>query len=91
MRELFGDRVDALELTRTTYVERSPGDAHDYVAFFQEAFGPLVALRGLLGADRERLAALDRDFREFAERANSAAEGEHAEYDYEYLLVVART
>ncbi len=91
VRELFGDRVGSLELTRTRYVERSPGDARDYVAFFEETFGPLVALRGLLGADPERLAALDRDFREFAERANSAAEGEPAEYEYEYLLVVART
>jgi SAM-dependent methyltransferase len=91
VRELFGDRVESLELTRTSYVERSPGDASEYVTFFQETFGPLVALRGLLGAEPERLAALDRDFREFAERRNSAAEGAPAEYEYEYLLVVART
>jgi SAM-dependent methyltransferase len=91
VRDLFGDRVDSLQLTRTSYVERSPGDAGGYTAFFEETFGPLVALRGLLASEPERLAALDRDFREFAERANSAADGEPAEYEYEYLLVVART
>jgi SAM-dependent methyltransferase len=90
VRELFGDRVASLELTRRSYVERSPGDADDYVAFFQETFGPLVALRGLLSVEPERLAALDRDFREFAERANSGPPGGPAEYEYEYLLVVAR-
>jgi SAM-dependent methyltransferase len=90
VRELFEDRVTSLELTRTSYVERSPGDAGDYVAFFQETFGPLVALRGLLAAEPERLAALDEDFRAFADRANSGPQDGPAEYEYEYLLVVAR-
>jgi SAM-dependent methyltransferase len=91
VRDLFGDRVESLELTRRSYVERSPGDAGAYVAFFQETFGPLVALRGLLAAEPERLAALDRDFRKFAERANSGPPGGPAEYEYGYLLVIART
>jgi SAM-dependent methyltransferase len=91
VRDLFGDRVASLQLARTSYVERSPGDTEGYVAFFQETFGPLVALRGLLGAEPERLAALDEDFRMFAEHANSGPPGGPAEYEYEYLLVVART
>ncbi len=91
VRRLFGDRVDSLELTRRSYVERSPGDARDYVAFFEETFGPMVALRGLLAEDPGRLAALDEDFRAFAESANSGPPDGPAEYEYEYLLVVART
>jgi 2-polyprenyl-6-hydroxyphenyl methylase/3-demethylubiquinone-9 3-methyltransferase len=90
VRDLFGDRVESLDLTRKSYVERSPGDAGDYVAFFQETFGPLVALRSLLAGEPERLAALDEDFEAFAQRANSAADGEPAQYEYEYLLVVVR-
>ena len=90
VRELFGERVASLELTRTSYVERSPGDMDDYVVFFQETFGPLVALRSLLGAEPDRLAALDEDFRAFAERANSGPPDGPAEYEYEYLLVIAR-
>jgi SAM-dependent methyltransferase len=89
VRELFGARVSSLELTRKTYVERSPGSARDYADFFAETFGPLIAIRGLLAEDPSRLAALDRDFLAFAERSNTGSE-DAAEYVYDYLLVVAR-
>ena len=42
-------------------------------------------------ADRpDTLAALDRDFLEFATRSNQGPPGGPAEYRYEYLLVVGR-
>jgi len=90
VRDLFGDRVASLDMTRKEYVERSPGGPDDYVAFFKETFGPAVALHAFLGDQPERAAAFDREFREFATRANQGAPGSHAEYHYEYLLVVAR-
>ncbi len=89
LRDLFGDRLASLELTRSSYVERSPGGPAEYVAFFKETFGPVIALYGFLADQPERLAALDRDFHDFATRANSGSP-EAAEYRYEYLLVVAR-
>jgi ubiquinone/menaquinone biosynthesis C-methylase UbiE len=90
VRELFGDRVASLELLRRSYVERSPGDPAAYCQFFKQTFGPIVALRTQLVNEPERLAALDRDFLEFATRANEAPPDRPAEYRYEYLLVVAR-
>jgi ubiquinone/menaquinone biosynthesis C-methylase UbiE len=90
VRELFGDRVASLELLRRSYVERSPGDPAAYCEFFKQTFGPIVALRIQLVNEPERLAALDRDFLEFATRANEAPPDRPAEYRYEYLLVVAR-
>jgi ubiquinone/menaquinone biosynthesis C-methylase UbiE len=90
VRELFGDRIAALELTRRSYVEYSPGDPAAYCDFFKETFGPVIALRAALESDPDRLAALDRDFLEFATRANQAPADRPAEYPYEYLLVVAR-
>ena len=90
VRELFGGRVASLDMTRKEYVERSPGGSDDYVDFFKETFGPAVALQGFLGDQPERAAAFDREFREFATRANEGAPGSQAEYRYEYLLVVAR-
>lgn len=90
VRELFGDRVASLEMTRKEYVERSPGSPDDYVDFFMETFGPAVALHAFLGDQPKRAAAFDREFREFATRANRGAPGGQAEYHYEYLLVVAR-
>jgi SAM-dependent methyltransferase len=89
VRELFGDRVESLELARGEYVERA-ASPQAYVELFQETFGPIVALRALLVHQPDRAAALDRDFLEFAARANEGPAGGPAEYRYAYLLVVAR-
>jgi SAM-dependent methyltransferase len=88
VRELFGDRLASLQMTRHTNVERSPGDPAAYCDFFKETFGPVIALRTELASEPDRLAALDRDFLEFATRANQAPPGQPAEYPYEYLLVI---
>jgi 2-polyprenyl-6-hydroxyphenyl methylase/3-demethylubiquinone-9 3-methyltransferase len=90
VRELFGDRVSSLDLTRKGYVERSPGGSAEYVEFFKETFGPVIGLYGFLAEDPDRLAALDREFLDFAIRSNAARPEDPAEYHYEYLLVVAR-
>jgi SAM-dependent methyltransferase len=90
VRELFGDRVDSLRATRAEYVERA-ATPRDYVRLFEQTFGPLIAVRGLLAGETERAAELDRDLLAFAERANRGSPGGPAEYPYEYLLVVART
>jgi SAM-dependent methyltransferase len=90
LRELFGDRVTSLKLTRRVLVERHPGGPSGYWAFYRETFGPVVALRRLLAGDAERLAAFDRDCLEFVARANSGPPGGPAELRYEYVVVVAR-
>jgi 2-polyprenyl-6-hydroxyphenyl methylase/3-demethylubiquinone-9 3-methyltransferase len=89
VRELFGDRVGALELVRKRYIERA---AHPqaYCDLFKRTFGPTIAVYEALAAQPERAAALDRDFLDFAERSNRGPAGGPAEYEYEYLLVVAR-
>ena len=89
VRELFGDRVEQLELTRGEYVERA-ASPRAYCDFFKETFGPVVAVYASLAAEPERAAELDREFLEFATRANEARPGGPAEYRYEYLLAVAR-
>ena len=90
VRELFGDRVASLHMSRHTNVEHSPGDPAAYCDFFKETFGPLIALRTELANEPDRLAALDRDFLEFATRTNQAPPSQPAQYPYEYLLVVGR-
>ncbi|HEY2199331.1 MAG TPA: methyltransferase domain-containing protein [Mycobacterium sp.] len=89
VRELFGERVEWLELARREYVERAP-NPRDYCELFKETFGPVVGIRAGIADQPERLAAFDRDFLEFATRANSGAPEGPAEYVYDYLLVVAR-
>ena len=87
--ELFGDRVASLDMRRAHYVERAPSP-RDYCELFNRTFGPAVGLRASLADRPERAAALDRDFLEFATRANRGGSDGPAEYPYEYLLVVAR-
>ena len=87
--ELFGDRVDSLETTRSEYVEKAASPS-DYVALFAETFGPIIALRAFLADQPERAAALERESLEFATRENLGATDGPAEYRYEYLLAVAR-
>jgi ubiquinone/menaquinone biosynthesis C-methylase UbiE len=89
VRELFGARVDSLEMTRREYVERADSP-RDYRELFKRTFGPVVAVYASLADQPARLAALDRDFLDFATRSNRGARGGPAEYGYEYLLVVAR-
>ncbi|HEU0024556.1 MAG TPA: methyltransferase domain-containing protein [Thermoleophilaceae bacterium] len=88
VRELLGDRVASLRMDRSEYVERaaSPGDYRD---FFKATFGPMIAVSASLADQPEQAAAFDRDFLDFATRGNRGAEGEPAQYVYEYLLVVA--
>ena len=86
---LVGDRVESLEMTHRHYVERVAGP-HAYLELFKQTFGPVVGIYATLAGEPERVAALDRDFLEFATRANSGPPQGPAEYRYEYLLVVAR-
>jgi ubiquinone/menaquinone biosynthesis C-methylase UbiE len=89
VRELFGDGVSSLELTRREYVEKA-ATPQEYVRLFEETFGPLVGLRLYLADQADGAAALDRDFLDFATRANRGNADGPAEYPYEYLLAVAR-
>ncbi|MGH7263854.1 MAG: SAM-dependent methyltransferase, partial [Candidatus Rokuibacteriota bacterium] len=89
VRELFGDRVESLEMTRGEYVERA-GSPREYYELFRETFGPVVAIYASLADQPARAAALDRAFLDFVTRANRGPRGGPAQYPYEYLLVIAR-
>ncbi len=87
VRELFGERVSALEMTRRHYVERRPGGPQAFLDYYKETFGPVIAVYATL--DDDRRAELDREALEFVERWNT---GEvDAELPVEYLLIVAET
>ena len=89
LRELFGDRVEWLELSRSDYAERA-ASPRAYVELFKRTFGPVVGIYASLAEQPDRLAALDRDFLEFATRSSSGAPEGPAEYRYEYLLAIGR-
>ena len=88
MAELFANRVVSLQTRRSTYVERA-AQPSDCCRLVKETFGPAVAIYASLADEPDRVAALDREFLDFATAANSGPDGGPAEYVYEYLLLVA--
>jgi 2-polyprenyl-6-hydroxyphenyl methylase/3-demethylubiquinone-9 3-methyltransferase len=89
VRKLFGQRVASLEMTRREYVEHA-ASPRAYLDLFKQTFGPMVAICAGLAGQPNRAAALDRDFLEFAGRANKGEPEGPVQLPYEYLLVVAR-
>jgi ubiquinone/menaquinone biosynthesis C-methylase UbiE len=89
VQRIFGDRVTSLEMTRASYTERAASPS-DYCELFNQAFGPVIAIRASLGDEPDALANFDRRFLQFAIESNRGAVNGPAEYEYDYLMVVAR-
>ncbi|RPI10718.1 MAG: hypothetical protein EHM63_02740 [Actinobacteria bacterium] len=90
VKDVFGDRVESLETREMVYTERAPSP-QEYVGLYKETFGPVISVYEALQDEPDRVATLDREFLEFAERADRGTPGDWAEYPYEYVVVVART
>jgi SAM-dependent methyltransferase len=88
VRALLGARVTDLEFRReqlrVDHFDR-PADFRDY---FKSRYGPTIAAYRNIGADADRVAALDRDLAELAR--TSDLEPGRTVLDWEYLLVTAR-
>jgi 2-polyprenyl-6-hydroxyphenyl methylase/3-demethylubiquinone-9 3-methyltransferase len=89
VRELFGTRVSSIEASERVLVETVPGPPVDYCAFFKQTFGPVIAAFANVKDDSERTAALDREFLDFATKANTGPPEGPTELRFEYLLVLA--
>lgn len=90
VQALFQGRLTDLQVTRQFSVERARSPA-EYVRFFSEAFGPIVAIRaGLEDRPAER-AAFDRAFLEAVVRWNGGRASGPVAIGYECLMVVATT
>jgi ubiquinone/menaquinone biosynthesis C-methylase UbiE len=85
VQELLGDALEPLRMERDSVVVDDFARPAELVEYYKRWFGPTIAAYESVAGDPERLAALDRDFLDFATR--SARGGT---YEYEYLLVVGR-
>jgi ubiquinone/menaquinone biosynthesis C-methylase UbiE len=90
VRELFGDRVRELELSKHTAVVDHFATPEDLVAYYKRHFGPTIAAYKNVADDPARTAELDAAFLGFARETNQAPPGQPARYAFEYLLVIAR-
>jgi ubiquinone/menaquinone biosynthesis C-methylase UbiE len=90
VRELFGDRVTALDLRRGHVVMDHSADPAEFREYWKRNYGPTIAVYRYNAADPDRVAGLDRDFLQFLTARNRGGATGPATYDAEYLLVTAR-
>jgi ubiquinone/menaquinone biosynthesis C-methylase UbiE len=85
VRALFGDRVTALDMRRQSVRMDHATDPTEFREYWKRTYGPTIAVYKF-NADRpERVADLDRDFRQFLTTWSTGTG-----WDAEYLLVTAR-
>jgi ubiquinone/menaquinone biosynthesis C-methylase UbiE len=90
VRELFGDRVTALDMRRQQIVMDRCADPTEFREYWKRNYGPTIAVYRY-NADRPgRVEALDRDFLEFLTTWNRSGEAGRTAYEAEYLLLTAR-
>ena len=85
VRELFGNRVTALDLRRQSVAMGHSTDPTEFREYWKRNYGPTIAVYNFNAPQPGRVADLDRDFLEFLTNWNRADA-----YEAEYLLVTAR-
>jgi ubiquinone/menaquinone biosynthesis C-methylase UbiE len=85
VRDLFGDRVsDLVAQKQMLWVDRF-ADGAAWRDFFKSNYGPTIAVYRFIGADPEKVEALDNDLAALGDRFF-----EQGAMNWEYLLVTAR-
>ena len=90
VRDLFGDRVTALDMRRQQIVMDHCADPIDFREYWKRNYGPTIAVYRFNATDPGRVADLDRDFLEFLTVWNRAGATGKTRYEAEYLLLTAR-
>jgi ubiquinone/menaquinone biosynthesis C-methylase UbiE len=86
VRELFGDRLASLEMSRKRFAQDGFADLE-----FLKSYHPVfIALYRQLAAEPARLAAIDRDLAEMTRQWQRAGTGGEDVLDGQFLLIVAR-
>jgi hypothetical protein len=85
VRELFGNRVTALDLRRQSVIMDHCTNPTEFREYWKRNYGPTIAVYNFNAVEPGRVADLDRDFLEFLTTWNRART-----YEAEYLLLTAR-
>ena len=86
--ELFGDRVTDLKATKKVLRVEHYEKPEDFCDYFKANYGPTIVAYKNIADDPDKVAALDRDLTELAQK-NDVGSGRTV-LEWEYLLVTAR-
>src|SRR3954447_8945000 len=90
VRELFGDMVTDLSMTRDVLPVALLDEAAAYGEYFKHNYGPTIVAYKNVADDPARVAELDAALARVFEQTNLAPSGAAARHAFEYLVVVAR-
>jgi 2-polyprenyl-6-hydroxyphenyl methylase/3-demethylubiquinone-9 3-methyltransferase len=90
VRELFGDAVTDLRMTRHVLPVTLFDEPVEYRDYFKDRYGPTIVAYANNADEPDRVRELDEKFAELVQRRNVAGDGERARFEMEYLLVLAR-
>jgi ubiquinone/menaquinone biosynthesis C-methylase UbiE len=90
VRELFGDRVTALDMRRGQIAMDHCADPTEFREYWKRNYGPTIAVYRFNAAHPDRIADIDRDFLHFLTTWNRSGATGRPGYDAEYLLFTAR-
>jgi ubiquinone/menaquinone biosynthesis C-methylase UbiE len=90
VREMFGDRLESLEMRRVPFMLERFRDPAEFLDFFKANHPLMVSLYRDLADEPARVAALDREILEAATRAGHGSVEGPPGYDSEFLVIVAR-
>src|SRR3954451_2252265 len=90
VRELFGDTVTDLSMTRDVLPVAFLDEAAAYGEYFKHNYGPTIVAYKNVADDPARVAELDAALAHVFEQTNLAPSGAAARHAFEYLVVVAR-
>lgn len=87
VRALLGDRVTDVASSRETVCVDRFERPEDFRDFFKTYYGPTIAVYSAIADDADKVAALDRELADLAQRHDHGSES--TAMDWEYLLVTA--
>jgi hypothetical protein len=86
---LFGERITDVNVRRQAVTVDHFANPEAFRDYFKSRYGPTIATYRAIADDPDRVAALDRDLGELAQRHDRGTET--TVMDWEYLLFTART
>ncbi|MCW2963288.1 MAG: hypothetical protein JWO17_540 [Actinomycetia bacterium] len=88
VRELFGDRVESLDMTRKKLLIDRFAEPADLCRYMKANHPLVVGLYKHVAEEPSRVATLDRELTQVATRWNRGGQDGPALYEFEYLLIV---
>jgi 2-polyprenyl-6-hydroxyphenyl methylase/3-demethylubiquinone-9 3-methyltransferase len=85
--ELFGDRLEDMAVAQASLLVDRFGSPEEFREYYKGRFGPTMTAYAQVADDPDRMAALDREFLDYARRTNHPHKDGSTHYGFDYMVV----